>query len=149
MSCLPLLSVRGSSCVVNSSRRARHLVRSSRYMSGGGGDGPNRNYYVSGASNPTGITEEIRDLVKNQRTAFNVDEWRIGAGIGQPKRLDNAVDEDIDDDQMPEVVYWPHKGDDFHERSEGYTPSPVLLVKRTKKLGGEPYWHKDTCERSL
>lgn len=109
--------------------------------------GAGRNYYIKDGSNPTGITDEIRDLVKNQRTAANIDEWRKQTGIGDAVRLDNQDDQDIDDDQIPEVVYYPHMGDDFEERSQNYKPSPVLLIKRVKTLKGQPYYHKDMCER--
>ena len=76
------------------------LVRSSlapqrRTMAGAG-----RNYYIKDGSNPTGITDEVRDLVKNQRTAYNIDEWRKQTGIGEAVRLDNQDDDDIDDDQV-------------------------------------------------
>ncbi len=33
------------------------------------------------------------------------------------------------------------------EWPEDYTPSPVFLVKKVKHLWGQPYWHKETCER--
>jgi len=124
------------------------LVRSSlappqrRTMAGAG-----RNYYIKDGSNPTGITDEVRDLVKNQRTAYNIDEWRKQTGIGEAVRLDNQDDDDIDDDQIPDVAYYPHKGDDFEERSREYKPSPVLLVKRVRTLKGQPYYHKEMCER--
>jgi hypothetical protein len=113
-----------------------------RHMASGG-----RSYYIKDGSNPTNITDEIRDLVKNQKHAENVHEWKRGVGIGDPVRLDNKDDKDRDDDQMPDVVYFPHKGDDFVERSKNYKASPVLLVKRLKPLAGQPYWHKETCER--
>ena len=45
------------------------------------------------------------------------------------------------------MVYYPHKGDDFGERSREYRPSPVLLVKRVKTLKGQPYYHKQMCEK--
>ena len=51
--------------------------------------------------------------------------------------------------QIPEVVYYPHKGDDFEERSRDYKPSPVLLVKRVKTLKGQPYYHKEMCDRQV
>ena len=77
-------------CLVRSSLAPRR-----RTMAGAG-----RNYYIKDGSNPTGITDEVRDLVKNQRTAYNIDEWRKQTGIGEAVRLDNQDDDDIDDDQV-------------------------------------------------
>ena len=77
-------------CLVRSSLAPRR-----RTMAGAG-----RNYYIKNGSNPTGITDEVRDLVKNQRTAYNIDEWRKQTGIGEAVRLDNQDDDDIDDDQV-------------------------------------------------
>ena len=51
--------------------------------------------------------------------------------------------------QIPDVAYYPHKGDDFEERSREYKPSPVLLVKRVRTLKGQPYYHKEMCERQV
>ena len=47
------------------------------------------------------------------------------------------------------MAYYPHKGDDFEERSREYKPSPVLLVKRVRTLKGQPYYHKEMCERQV
>ena len=78
-------------CLVRSSFAPPHR----RTMAGAG-----RNYYIKDGSNPTGITDEVRELVKNQRTAYNIDDWRKQTGIGEAVRLDNQDDDDIDDDQV-------------------------------------------------
>ncbi len=78
------------------------------------------------------------------RTADNVDEWKRGHGIQPPITFSMKDPEDIDDDQTPDMMYYPYKGEVLPEKFEA---SPVLLVKRVKSLKGQPYWHKETCER--
>ncbi len=101
-------------------------------------------YYLSGGSNDSTVSEEVKDLIRNQKTIDNIDEWRRGHGIQDPVRLSIRDRRDRDDDQHPDAVYFPHKGEEWPEE---YTPSPVLLVKKVRRLRGEPYWHKETCER--
>ena len=107
-----------------------------------------RNYYIKGGSNKvSGITDEVRDLVRNQKTHLNMDEWTRQPGIGDPVVFDMQDQRDFDDDQMPDMIYFPHKGEDFHKKSKEYQPAKVLLVKQIKTLRGQPYWHKETLER--
>ena len=61
----------------------------------------------------SGITEEVRDLIKNVKHAENIDEWEKEAGIGEPIKVKvwrPNWDEDIDDDQHFDMHYYPHKG---------------------------------------
>ena len=61
----------------------------------------------------SGITEEVRDLIKNVKHAENIDEWTKGYGIGEPKEVKTwrpNWDKDIDDDQHFDMKYYPHKG---------------------------------------
>ena len=61
----------------------------------------------------SGITEEVRDLIKNVKHAENIDEWTKGYGIGEPKEVKTwrpNWDNDIDDDQHFDMKYYPHKG---------------------------------------
>lgn len=101
-----------------------------------------RFYYKKGGSNRTGITDEVRDLIKNQKSFNNMETWNVGPGIQEPIRLKVKSDEDIDDDQMSDIEYWPHKGEEW---PKDYQPSPVLMVQRVKSLKGLPYWHKWNC----
>ena len=64
----------------------------------------------------SGITEEVRDLIRNVKHAENIDEWNRGYGIGNPieaKTWWPNWDEDIDDDQHFDMKYFPHKGKIF------------------------------------
>jgi len=114
-----------------------------------------RNHFVSKASKKSGITEEVRDLIRNVKHAENIDEWNKEAGIGEPikvKAWRPNWDEDIDDDQHFDMHYYPHKGEEntglWAERNkEGYEPPIVLLVERTKNLKGQPWYHKEILER--
>ena len=47
----------------------------------------NRNHPIEGGSNETNITEEVRDLIKNMRTAENIDEWQVGIHFAHLFRL--------------------------------------------------------------
>ena len=61
----------------------------------------------------SGITEEVRDLIRNVKHAENVDEWTKGYGIGDPIEIKTwrpNWDDDIDDDQHFDMKYFPHKG---------------------------------------
>ena len=101
--------------------------------------------------------------MKNQRHAENRDQWAIEPGIGEPIQFDMRNEEDIDDDQSPNLIYWPHKGNIFFRKDllffcclfrqflfpgevldPDYKPSPVFLVRRVKKLSGVPYYHRET-----
>lgn len=106
-----------------------------------------RNFYIKGASNDEGISEEARHLIANARHAENIEEWEVGPGIGAKKTFSQfrINPDDIDDDQEQDMVYFPHRGEE--EWPKNYKPSPVLLVQRVKHLKGEPWWHKLTCER--
>ena len=42
-----------------------------------------RNTTVEGGSNPTNITEEVRDLIRNARQMENIEEWRRGATMDE------------------------------------------------------------------
>ena len=43
----------------------------------------NRNSMVGGASNETNITEEVRDLIRNMKSADNMEEWQVDPTLGQ------------------------------------------------------------------
>ena len=61
----------------------------------------------------SGITEEVRDLIRNVKHAENVDEWTKGYGIGdkvEVKAWRPNWNTDIDDDQHFDMTYYPHKG---------------------------------------
>ncbi len=51
----------------------------------------------------------MKDLLRNQRTIDNIDEWKRGYGIQDPIRLSIRDPEDVDDDQHPDAVYYPHR----------------------------------------
>lgn len=137
----------------------QQLRLSARGMSGSGG----RNRYVKGASNPTNVTEEVRDLVRNQRHAENVDSWRRGIGLDPVTSVTPVwrpnVREDLDNDQEFDMTYVGGQADerDLEEDLEavltgssplsGGAPPLVLLAQRVKTLKGEPWWIKQTCER--
>ena len=73
----------------------------------------NRNHPVEGGSNQTGITEEVRDLIRNMKSAENLEEWKVDSSLGPKVAVDtwspNKV-EDVDNDQETDMVYWPHRG---------------------------------------
>ena len=106
-----------------------------------------RNYYIRGASKDPGISPEARDLIANVRHAENVEEWKKEHGIGDPIKFSQFREhpEDIDNESDLDMTYFPHKGE--APWPDDYEPSPVLLVKRVKQLGGQPWWHKMDCER--
>lgn len=114
-----------------------------------------RNHFITKGSNKSGITEEVRDLIRNVKHAENIDEWTKGHGIGNPieiKPWRPNWDEDIDDDQHFDMKYFPHKDEEntglWAERNtEGYTPPIVLLVERTKPIRGQPWYHKEILEK--
>ena len=103
-----------------------------------------RNHYIKDGSNETNISDEVRDLIRNQKTAENIDDWKRGPGIQDPIVYSMKDPDDIDDDQTPDMVYYPHKGEEI---ATDYKPSPVLLVKRVKPLAFQPFWHKEACEK--
>lgn len=106
-----------------------------------------RNYYLKGASVNPGISPQTRDLLVNVKHAENIEEWDREPGIGNPIKFaqyrENPLD--IDDESELDMTYFPHKGEEPWPKD--YEPSPVLLVKRVKTLRGEPWWHKNDCER--
>ena len=101
----------------------------------------------------TGITEEVRDLIRNVKHAENVDEWTKGPEIGDPitvKPWWPNHDVDIDNDQHFDMKYFPHRDEAglWKDKADGKLETPlVLLVERTKTLRGEPWYHKDMMER--
>ena len=114
-----------------------------------------RNHFIEKGSNKSGITEEVRDLIRNVRHAENVDEWTKGYGIGDPitvKTWRPNYDVDIDDDQHFDMKYFPHKDEWktglWAEKAKGnFDPPLVLLVERTQSLWGQPWYHKEILER--
>lgn len=107
----------------------------------------NRNHPIEGGSNETNITEEVRDLIKNMRTAENIDEWQVDRSLGEKatvKTFRPNRNEDIDDDQEEDMVYWPHKGQEWPEVKE---PPLVLLVEKWASESGEPWWIKEALEQ--
>ena len=106
-----------------------------------------RNYYIQGASKDTGISPVTRDLLANVKHAENIEEWQVEPGIGHPIKFSQYREnvEDYDDAKDLDMVYFPHKGQE--PWPQDYQASPVLLVKRVKSLKGEPWWHKQDCER--
>lgn len=114
-----------------------------------------RNHFVSKGSKKSGITEEVRDLIRNVKHAENIDEWSKGVDIGEPVKVRAwrpNLDEDIDNDQHFDMQYYPHKGEEntglWAERSkDGYVPPSVLIVERTKTTRGQPWYHKEILER--
>jgi len=74
-----------------------------------------RNYLIKGASIPTGITDEIRDLIKNVKHAENIEEWNKNPLDPEPKILKplRHNPEDMDYDQFIEMKYYPHRGEDL------------------------------------
>ena len=107
-----------------------------------------RHYPVRGASNETGITVEVRDLIRNVQHAKNIESWEREKGVPDPIHFDylKPNPEDMDNDQELPMTYFLHRGEDLSEW-KNLKPSPVLLVERVKPLRDEPWWHKETCER--
>lgn len=106
-----------------------------------------RNYYLKGASVNPGISPQTRDLLANVKHAENIEEWEREPGIGSAIKFSHYRENplDIDDESELDMTYFPHKGEEPWPKD--YEASPVLLVKRVKKLKGEPWWHKMDCER--
>ena len=117
----------------------------------------NRNHPISGASNEDGITEEVRDLIRNVRHSENVDEWQRGPHIEDPitrKVWRPNHDVDMDDDQGYDLSYWPNRDDYTQEGSlwkkkaeQGFEPPLVLIVSRISKMSGEVWWNKEAMEK--
>lgn len=107
----------------------------------------NRFYPIKGASHETGITEEVRDLIRNVKHAENIETWEREKGVPEPITFNylKPNPEDMDNDQFISMTYYPHRGEDLSEWEK--EPSPVLLVQRMKTLRNQPWWHKETCEK--
>jgi len=109
----------------------------------------NRNHPVEGGSNQTGITEEVRDLIRNMKSAENLEEWNVDSSLGPKVSVDtwspNKV-QDVDNDQETDMVYWPHRGEEW-PRPEEDPPPLVLLVERVVSESGEPWWIKEALEK--
>jgi hypothetical protein len=112
-----------------------------------------RNYYLKGASNKQDISEEAKHLLKHARNPEDKS-WKLGQGIEEPMVMDNTtverkratqyivkhMGENINDGEDT-VKYYPHAGEEI----PAIQPSPVLMVKRVKKLNGETWFNKDYC----
>jgi len=66
-----------------------------------------------------GISEEVRDLLANVKTAENMDEWNRNPKdpdpiAFQPLRPNPG---DIDNDQFIDMKYYPHRGEDLSVKS--------------------------------
>lgn len=112
-----------------------------------------RNYYIKEASNKQDISDETKELLKHAR---NPDDkrWKLGHGIEEPMVMDPTTTErkratqyivkykgDNINDGEDTVKYYPHSGEEIPEAK----PSPVLMVKKLKRLNGEPWFNKDYC----
>lgn len=115
-----------------------------------------RGHYVKDGSNKKDMSEETKDLL---RQAKNPDEqvWKLGPGILEPSTMDLSTEErtrarqyqvdyygraSVADDDDNKVTYYPNDEEDMN-----VTPSPVLMVRKIKKLMNEPYWNKHYCEQ--
>jgi len=111
----------------------------------------NRNSMVEGASNETNITEEVRDLIRNMKSADNMEEWQVDPTLGQKitvKTFRPNRSEDIDNDQEEDMVYWPHAGEEKEwAAADSSEPPLVLLVEMTDTSSGQPYWFKEALEQ--
>jgi len=112
-----------------------------------------RNYYLKNASNKQDISEETKELLKNARDSEDKS-WKLGYGIQKPLVMDPTSTErkratqyivkymgDNINDGDDKVKYYPHSGEQIPE----IKPSPVLMVKRSKSLSGEPWFNKEYC----
>jgi len=110
----------------------------------------NRNHPVEGGSNETGITEEVRDLIRNMKSAENLEDWQVDPSLGSKVTVDTWSPnkrEDIDNDQEGvDMVYWPHKGQEWPGPEEA-PPPLVLLVEKVVPESGEPWWIKEALEK--
>ena len=100
----------------------------------------NRFYPIKGASNETGITQEVRDLIRNVKHAENIETWEREKGAPEPITFEylKPTKGDIDNDQYTDMTYYPHRGEDMTQWNEE-EPSLVLLVERVQPLHGQPW----------
>ena len=107
----------------------------------------NRNHPISGVSNETNITEEVRDLIRNAKTAENIDEWEGQDRFKVVKTFRPNHKEDMDDDQHFDIKYWPMEGEEIRSGVDAGPAPLVLIAERMEKVSGEPYWHRETMEK--
>lgn len=114
-----------------------------------------RNYYIKGGSNKQDISEETRDLLKNAKDPLD-SSWKLGHGIQEPLTMDPNTKErkralqyivkyrgESINEAENTVKYYPHKDEEVPTEA----PSPVLMVRRTKSLYGEPWFNKNYCQQ--
>jgi len=111
-----------------------------------------RNIYVKGGSNKQDIPTETKELIQNARDPDDYS-WQLGPGIQEPKVVDLTTEERtratqykvkykghrIMENGADRIKYFPHAGEEIPDEP----PSPVLMVEKTGKGFGQPYWIKD------